>query len=86
MPRTIIERVVKLESVIPQICEDIHDIKDNHLHEIKNELKEMSKAMTSMKRTSAEVRTDVTWLKKYHWVVIGASVGSLIGQLINFVK
>lgn len=53
------------------IAEDIKTIKENHL--------------AHMQESMASMETDVGWLKKYHWVIATASVGGLIGSLINLI-
>ena len=39
----------------------------------------------SIKVDMAGVKNDVGWLKKSYWVVVIASVGALIGAIINLV-
>ncbi len=48
---------------------DVKEIKDNHLPHI----------IEKVTQTGA----DVDWLKRFFWIVITASVGGLIGALIN---
>jgi len=31
----------------------------------------------------AQIKTDVGWLKRFFWVITTASIGSLIGAIIN---
>ena len=84
MKRTLTERVTTLEALIPTICDDIHDIKNNHVAHIQVNIEEMSRCMNSMKRDSMEVKTDVAWLKRFFWIIATASIGSLIAQLVNY--
>lgn len=52
-----------------KLWEAIDDIRSNHLFHIEKDISEM--------------KTDISWLKKNHWIVMTASVGGLIGALIN---
>ncbi len=47
----------------------VRDIKDNHL--------------VHMLRKITKTSTDVDWLKRFFWIVIAASVGGLVGTVIN---
>lgn len=47
------------------------------------------KTATHIARANEElavVKTDVSWLKRHYWIVVTASVGALIGALINLVS
>ena len=48
---------------------DVKEIKDNHIPHI---IKQITK-----------IGTDVDWLKRFFWIVITASIGGLLGALIN---
>ena len=48
---------------------DVREIKDNHLPHII--------------RKVTKTGTDVDWLKRFFWIVATASIGGLIGALIN---
>ena len=47
----------------------VNEIKDNHLVHLQNDV--------------TKVSTDVDWLKRFFWIIATASVGGLIGALIN---
>jgi len=83
MKRTLTERVTTLEAIIPTICDDINDIKTNHIAHIQSDIQGMSKCVSSMKRDSAEVKTDVAWLKRFFWIVATTSLGSLLTNLLR---
>ena len=55
---------------------EIREIKENHLVHIQ-------KDVNDLKVDVNEVKTDVSWLKKFLFIVAGASVGGLITGLIN---
>jgi hypothetical protein len=54
---------------IENLERDVKDIKDNHLPHI---IKKVTKTST-----------DVGWLKRFFWIVATASIGGLIGVVIN---
>lgn len=54
---------------IDNLERDVRDIKDNHLPHI----------IDKVTKTS----TDVDWLKRFFWIVATASIGGLIGVVIN---
>jgi len=78
MNKTEAERIVTLETIIPTICDDIHDIRHNHLEHIERDLRQMTTNMV-------ELKTDMSWLKRFFWVIAGASVSSLVATLLSFV-
>jgi len=45
-----------------------------------------NKEMGEVQRDLAVVRTDVSWLKKYFWVVIVSSTGALTTAIINLIN
>lgn len=40
--------------------------------------------MGEIKEKMVKIETDVSWLVKNYWVVATASIGALVGALINF--
>lgn len=83
--KTVTERVATLEAVIPTICDDINEIKNNHIAHIQADMQEMSRCLSSMKRDSVAVKTDVAWLKRFFWVIATASISSLVAQIATFI-
>lgn len=55
-----------------KLNEKIDLLKDNHIHHLALDL--------------SSVRGDVTWLKKFFWVVASASCGSLITALFQLMQ
>ncbi len=54
---------------IDRVEKAVNEIKDNHLVHLQNDV--------------TKVSTDVDWLKRFFWIIATASVGGLIGALIN---
>ena len=54
---------------IDRVEKTVNEIKDNHLVHLQNDV--------------TKVSTDVDWLKRFFWIIATASVGGLIGALIN---
>ena len=46
---------------------------------------EMDKRIGNIEKDVATVKTDVSWLKKFFWVVMTASIGTLIAQLFQLI-
>lgn len=59
----------RLEGSIKELSKSLDNLKENHFAHL-------SADVTALK-------TDVTWLKKFFWIVAGASVGSLIANVFN---
>lgn len=57
---------------IGNIEADIKNIKENHLAHLQEDV--------------TKVSTNVNWLMKYHWIIMSASIGSLVVGLINALK
>ncbi len=60
------------------IAKDISEIKNNHLAHVEKDL-------SSLKTDFVTVKTDVSWLKRFFWVVATASIGALITGILNLV-
>ena len=54
---------------LDRVEKTVNEIKDNHLVHLQNDI--------------TKVSTDVDWLKRFFWIIATASVGGLIGALIN---
>jgi hypothetical protein len=72
------ERLQSIERSIERNCEAIENIRTNHLEHLKRDT-------DTLKGDMVEVKTDLKWLKKTYWIVVSASVGSLIAALINLI-
>ena len=62
----------------------INRIQDERIKTIEGHIKTINNELGNVKVDLAVVKTDVKWLKKYFWVVVSSSVGTLVVGLINF--
>lgn len=76
---TLEEHMRSDEKFQESIGKDISTIKENHLHHIEADIATVKIDLSAMK-------VNVDWLMRYHWIVIGASVGAVVTGLINLLK
>ena len=57
---------------------ELTSIKENHLAHIQND-------MNGMRVDLTRVTESVAWLKQYHWLVVGSSIGALITGVFNLI-
>jgi len=60
------------------VNKSVTDIKDNHLSHL-------GKNVTEIKVNMAKNTTDTDWLKRFFFIIAGASIGSLIAAILNLV-
>ena len=65
------KRLDKLEAKVDLIT-------DNHLAHLKDDISELKSALSV-------VVTDVGWLIKTYWIVVSASVGSLVAAIMGLI-
>jgi len=58
---------------------------DKRIENIEESVKVLNHNSTIMKEDLAEVKTDVSWLKRFFWIIATASIGSLVGILIQLI-
>ena len=58
-------------------------IQDERLSKTEEHLGVINEELSSINVDIAKIKTDLSWLKKNYWLVASASVGALIGALIN---
>jgi len=63
---------------IQNIKQNITDIRQNHLVHIEKDINDI-------KIEQAKHGIDLRWLKKFFFIVAGASIGSLIAAIINLI-
>lgn len=56
---------------------------NDHSGELAKEQKEISKHVSIIEVSVAELKTDMSWLKKSYWLIAGASVGALLSSVIG---
>lgn len=71
-------RFSSIEVHMARQSETINKIKDNHLVHLKEDL-------TRVKTSVVGVVADLKWLKKFFWVVAGASIASVVGAFLNLI-
>ena len=67
-----------IKEAISRNCKAIENIRDNHLAHLKTDV-------DGLKGDMREVKTDLKWLKKFFFIVAGASIGSLVASVINLI-
>ncbi len=65
-------RLDKIEAQVNCLRGEIADIKENHLTHINVSL--------------AKIQTDLTWIKKFFWLVAGSAVATIVASVINLLK
>jgi len=56
---------------------------DRRITELEKKMEVVFNHIAITNEELGRIKTDVHWLKKFFWIVITASVGGLIGTLIN---
>ena len=56
---------------------------DRRINWLENHWSTFNTEMGEVKTDLATVKTDVSWLKKYFWIVATASIGGLVAGIIN---
>ena len=75
LEKRLVQHMDRDETVFTKISADIEKIKENHLAHIQA-------SMHAMQEDITVVTTDVTWLKRFFFIVATASVGSLVTGLL----
>lgn len=58
-------------------------IQDKRLDKVEEHIATTNEEMGEVKVDIGKVKTDVAWIKKNYWVVATASIGGLVGAIIN---
>lgn len=51
--------------------------------EVREHIDTINKEMGEIEKKMGEIKTDVSWLKKFFWIVAGSSIAALIAILIK---
>lgn len=54
--------------------------------EVRGHIDTINKEMGEIERKMGEIKTDVSWLKKFFWAVAISSIGALITELITLLS
>jgi len=67
-----------------------NNIQDDRIDKIEKHTavmnKEFGELLVTNAKEHAEIKTDLTWLKKTYWIIATASVGGMIGTFFNVFK
>ena len=61
----------------------INNYQDESIKEIKSDISQIKEHLGVLNKEQGMMKTDVSWLKKFFWIVASASVGSLIVGIFN---
>ena len=56
---------------------------DRRIQFLEDKFTKINDEIGDVKADLAQVKTDVCWLKRNHWIVATASIGALVAALIN---
>ena len=59
---------------------------DRRLDKVELHIETTNREMGEVQRDLAKVKTDVSWLKRFFWIVATSSVGALIAGVINLLS
>jgi len=62
----------KIESSLTSLKNDMRVVKENHLSHLEAKME--------------KVVTDVSWLKKFFWIIATASIGGFLSGIINLLQ
>ena len=63
---------------------EYNNIQDKRIDKIEKCIETLNHNSTEMREHLSSLKTDVAWLKRFFWIVATASVGSLVGVLMQF--
>ena len=56
---------------------------DRRITDLEERTKKVFDHIATINEELGSIKTDINWLKRFFWVIIAASVGGLVGALIN---
>jgi len=70
-----------------------NEIQDLQIKEIKNSIKvlndhsgTLTKEMGNIKIDITQMKNDISWIKQFFWIIVTATIGSLVANLMNLLK
>ena len=57
---------------------------NSEMGELRDEQKNQNETLTEMRIDMADVKNNVEWLKRFFFIIVTASLGSLIATIISF--
>ncbi len=66
--------------------ENNHNIdQDRRLDKVEGHIETTNREMGHVQTDLAKVKTDVSWLKRFFWIVASSSIGALVVGLLNLI-
>jgi len=70
-----------------------NEIQDLQIKEIKKSIKvlndhsgTLTKEMGNIKIDITQMKNDISWIKQFFWIIVTATIGSLVANLMNLLK
>jgi len=76
------KRIATLETCMTEVKEDISAINSN----LNNHINSLTEKVDLIKGKTDTISNDMEWIKKFFWVIATATIGSLVGAIINLIK
>ncbi len=58
---------------------------DRRIDKVELHIETTNREMGEVQRDLAKVKTDVSWLKRFFWIVASSSIGALVVGLLNLI-
>jgi len=70
-----------------------NEIQDLQIKEIQKSIKvlndhsgTLTKEMGNIKIDITQMKNDISWIKQFFWIIVTATIGSLVANLMNLLK
>lgn len=73
------KHTIQEEKKFDCINNTLETIKNNHLAHIE-------KNITDINLNNKEMKTDLAWLLKFFWLIMGSSIGALVTSVFNLIS
>lgn len=54
--------------------------------EVREHIDTINKEMGEIEKKMGKIETNVSWLMKFFWIIAASSIGTLIAELMKFIK
>jgi len=65
--------------------EKLNGEQDRRIALIEEHIVIYNKEMGDVRKDMAEIKTDIAWLKHFFWIIVAASLGSLVASIFNLI-